>query len=100
MITVLDDMRDRKLISNDEFLRLIYRFFGETIDAAEMLQKAAAEGKQGEPPAVKPTYGDPTKKIINPEQDKTIKDLSKLSAGADGVDPRNAAPSGRQREGE
>jgi hypothetical protein len=78
MITVLDDMRDRKLISNDEFLRLIYRFFGETIDAAEMLQKAAAEGKQGEPPAVKPTYGDPTKKIINPEQDKTIKDLEKI----------------------
>jgi hypothetical protein len=78
MITVLDDMRDRKLISNDEFLRLIYRFFGETIDAAEMLKKAATEGKQGEPPAVKPTTGDPTKKIINPEQDKTIKDISEI----------------------
>jgi hypothetical protein len=78
MITVLDDMRDRKLISNDEFLRLIYRFFGETIDAAEMLKKAATEGKQGEPPAVKSTTGDPTKKIINPEQDKTIKDISEI----------------------
>jgi hypothetical protein len=86
MITVLDDMRDRKLIDNDEFLRLIYRFFGETIDAAEMLKKAAAEtGKQGEPPA-KPESrppgsitGDPTKKIINPEQDKTIKDLEKIN---------------------
>jgi len=100
MITVLDDMRDRKLITNDEFLRLIYRFFGETIDAAEMLNKAASEGKQGEPPAKIPNPGDPTKKIINPEQDKTIKDLSKLSAGADSVDPRNVAPSGRQHEGE
>jgi hypothetical protein len=78
MITVLDDMRDRKLITNDEFLRLIYRFFGETIDAAEMLKKAEAEGKQGEPPAKVPTTGDPTKKIINPEQDKTIKDLEKI----------------------
>jgi hypothetical protein len=78
MITVLDDMRDRKLITNDEFLRLIYRFFGETIDAAEMLKKAEAEGNQGEPPAVKSTTGDPTKRIINPEQDKTIKDLEKI----------------------
>ena len=51
MISVLDDLRDRKLISNDEFLRLIYRFFGESVDAANMLQKAAAENEgQGERP--------------------------------------------------
>ena len=51
MISVLDDLRDRKLISNDEFLRLIYRFFGESVDAANMLQKAAAENEgQGEQP--------------------------------------------------
>ena len=50
-ISVLDDLRDRKLISNDEILRLIYRFFGETIDADEMLKKAAAEkGEQGRRP--------------------------------------------------
>ena len=42
-ISVLDDLRDRKLITNDEVLRLIYRFFGETVDADEMLKKAAAE---------------------------------------------------------
>lgn len=79
MITVLDDLRDRKLIDNEEFLRLIYRFFGETVDTAELLKKAAAENKQGEPPVKMPTYGDPSKKIINPEQDKTIKDLEKIS---------------------
>ncbi len=110
MITVLDDLRDRKLIDNDEFLRLIYRFFGETVDTGEMLKKAAAENKQGEPPQDKPAIGDPrsaaktpvggSKKIINPEQDKTIKDLSKLSAGAESGDPRNAAPTGRQHAGE
>ena len=100
MITVLDDLRDRKLIDNDEFLRLIYRFFGETIDTDEMLKKAAADSKQGEAPAKNPVIGNPVKKVINPEQDKTIKDLSKLSAGAESGDPRNAAPSGRQHAGE
>ena len=63
MITVLDDLRDRKLINNDEFLRIIYRFFGETVDAAEMLKKAAAENKQGEPPAKMYFTGNPTQKI-------------------------------------
>lgn len=48
MISILDDLRDRKLITNAEFLRLIYRFFGETIDADDMLQQAAREsGDQG-----------------------------------------------------
>ncbi|MDK2980229.1 MAG: hypothetical protein PWQ55_576 [Chloroflexota bacterium] len=49
MISILDDLRDRKLITNDEFLRLIYRFFGETVDADDMLKRAAKEnGEQGE----------------------------------------------------
>ena len=48
MISILDDLRDRSLITNSEFLRLIYRFFGETVDADDMLQKAAKEtDKQG-----------------------------------------------------
>lgn len=100
MISVLDDLRDRKLIANDEFLRLIYRFFGETVETTEMLKKAAAEKTQGEAPAKIPNYGDPTQKKIDPERDKTIKNLTELSAGADSGDPRNVAPSGRQHEGE
>jgi hypothetical protein len=51
IISVLDDLKDRQLITNEEILRLIYRFFGETIDADEMLKKAAAEkGEQGRRP--------------------------------------------------
>ena len=84
-ITVLDDLRDRKLITNDEFLRMIYRFFGETVDADEMLKNAAAaKDKQGTLPEVN-SYGNPTQKSsdpstnkdnkILPEKDKTIKDL-------------------------
>ena len=40
MINVLSDLKDRNLIANDEFLRVIYRFFGETVDAEDMLKKA------------------------------------------------------------
>jgi len=51
MSSVLGDLRDRGLISNDEVLRLIYRFFGETVDAEAMLKKAAADdGVQGSRP--------------------------------------------------
>lgn len=54
MASVLGDLRDRKLISNDEFLRLIYRFFGETVQPGDMLKKAAVESGQGESPATAP----------------------------------------------
>jgi hypothetical protein len=84
-ITVLDDLRDRKLISNDEFLRMIYRFFGESVDADAMLQKGAAEkDEQGKLPEIKQVGNPVTKKInpqdninLNPEKDKTVKDLTK-----------------------
>jgi hypothetical protein len=83
-ISVLDDLRDRKLIGNDEFLRMIYRFFGETVDTAEMLKQAEAEkGDQGELPEPK-GVGNPTSKPfnpqdainLNPEKDKTVKNLT------------------------
>lgn len=52
MIGILDDLRDRSLITNSEFLRLIYRFFGETVEADDMLEQAAKEkGTQGKNPA-------------------------------------------------
>jgi len=48
IIDVLGQLKDRQLITNEEHLRLIYRFFGETVDTEEMLTKAAAEkGDQG-----------------------------------------------------
>ena len=51
MINILDDLRDRQLITNAEFLRLIYRFFGETVDADDMLERAAKEkDEQGRNP--------------------------------------------------
>ena len=83
-INVLDDLRDRKLITNDEFLRLVYRFFGEAVDADDMLQKAAAEkNDQGKLPEAKPLGNPITKKInpqdninLNPEKDKTVKNLT------------------------
>ena len=46
MISVLGDLRDRSLIANDEFLRIIYRFFGETVDAEAMLARAKKQAKE------------------------------------------------------
>ena len=75
MISILDDLRDRSLITNSEFLRLIYRFFGETVDADDMLQKAAKEsGEQGKKPdsgqqGKGVSDGYPTAKIKDPPID-------------------------------
>lgn len=86
IISVLDDLKDRQLITNDEVLRLIYRFFGETIDADEMLKRASAEkSDQGKLPAsntsgVPKVKGfDPSGKKIEPDKDKTIKNIGELS---------------------
>jgi len=43
ILTVLSDLRERHLIDNAEFLRLIYRFTGETIDVEDMLSRGRAE---------------------------------------------------------
>ena len=58
MIEVLANLKDRNLIANEEFLRLIYRFFGESVDAEEMLSKAKGEiditqGRDNNPPQVR-----------------------------------------------
>ncbi len=77
MISVLNNLRDRSLISNDEFLRVIYRFFGETVDADEMLKRAKKEQdeKQGKDLTAKPKpNGYPTNKIISPPD----KELDKI----------------------
>ena len=74
IISVLDDLKDRKLITNEEILRLIYRFFGETIDADEMLKKAAAEkGGQGRRPLSK-TRGSPNRDGLKPPPVRGRKD--------------------------
>jgi len=43
MIDVLASLKDRALISNAEFLRVIYRMFGESVEAEDMLKRAARE---------------------------------------------------------
>ncbi|MDO9546628.1 MAG: hypothetical protein Q7J07_07760 [Pelolinea sp.] len=83
MVEVLANLRDRSLIANDEFLRLIYRFFGETVDADDMLTRAQKDQdkKQGKDldPKTK-TTGNPSAKVINPPDDGVIldpKDMTK-----------------------
>jgi hypothetical protein len=50
---VLGEVRDRGLIDDAEFLRLIYRFCGESVDTEEMLARgrAAAPREAGKRPA-------------------------------------------------
>ena len=43
MINVLRELKDRDLIANEELLRVIYRFFGESVDALAMLEKAKSQ---------------------------------------------------------
>jgi hypothetical protein len=43
---VLSDLRDRNLIDNAEYLRMVYRFCGEYIDIPEMMNRAKEEGPQ------------------------------------------------------
>jgi len=67
IITVLAALRDRKLMTNDEMLRLIYRFMGETVDAEELIKQAAKEtADQGLLPEIN-SGGDPSRKIKTPE---------------------------------
>ena len=44
--SVLVGLRQRGLIDNDEFLRMVYRFCGEYVDVDEMVKRAEAEGIQ------------------------------------------------------
>ena len=48
MINVLCELRDRQLIDNAEFIRLLYRFAGETADAEELLKRGKAAGITGQ----------------------------------------------------
>ena len=68
MVDVLSSLRDRSLISNEEFLRVVYRFFGETVDASDMLAKSKSEmdEQQGKTPAGEK----PDRKIIPEKKQK------------------------------
>lgn len=75
MVEVLTNLRDRSLIANDEFLRVIYRFFGETVDADEMLKRALKDkdSEQGKDLSTKnKPDGNPSKKVINPPDDGVL----------------------------
>lgn len=60
----LATLRDRNLIDNAEFLRLLYRFAGESIDPTEMLARAAAEG--GQPALPTRRANAPTAALVDP----------------------------------
>jgi hypothetical protein len=44
IINMLSDLRDRQMITDEEYLRLAYRFAGEVVDVEDMLAKAELEG--------------------------------------------------------
>lgn len=44
IINMLGDLRDRMLITDEEYLRLAYRFAGEIVDVEDMLAAARLEG--------------------------------------------------------
>jgi len=56
LVNSLTILRDRQMIDDSEFLRLVYRFAGETVDVDEML----ARGKKAGPPLVPQTSGSST----------------------------------------
>ena len=80
MIKVLSDLKDRNLIANDEFLRVVYRFFGESVDAETMLKKAKSEigEKQGKAPPWPDQSGGDSLDLKLPPVDDGIKDKAPI----------------------
>jgi len=66
ILNVLTSIRDRNLIDNSEFLRLLYKFTGETVDIEDML----ARGKKNEPLPNEPPPANviPDAPVIDPHQ--------------------------------
>ncbi len=54
IINLLGELRARVLITDDEFLRLAYRFAGEIVDVEDMIEKARAQGPAKFPIPVAP----------------------------------------------
>ena len=54
LVNSLTILRDRQMMDDSEFLRLVYRFLGESVDVDEMLARGKAAG-----PAVTPSPGVP-----------------------------------------
>jgi hypothetical protein len=44
IVNMLSDLRDRNMITNDEYLRMAYRFAGEIVDVEDMIAAAKKEG--------------------------------------------------------
>lgn len=57
--SALSNLRDRQLIDDQEFLRLIYRFCGETADVEDMLKRGDKAGPPKLPPDRKSTDARP-----------------------------------------
>ena len=79
-------LRDRQMIDDSEFLRLVYRFAGETVEVDEMLARGKAAGPALVPQnnlAPAPSDANPS---ANPPAAKTTLPASKL------VDPTTGEP--------
>ena len=88
IINMLGDLRDRMLITDEEYLRLAYRFAGEIVDVEDMLAAAKKEGipvkASTDPNAVK--VGVAGAKTPGPENER-INGTTRAKSGADVVDP-------------
>jgi hypothetical protein len=72
--SVLQNARDRALIDDSEYLRLLYRFSGESVDVPEMLARGKAAGfplLPGQGPAAKPNSAQPIKVDAESGEEKT-----------------------------
>lgn len=67
--SVVHDARDRGLIDDAEYLRLIYRFCGESVNIEEMLERGKAAGRRERTPHAK-TISQPVKIDIETGEEK------------------------------
>lgn len=74
MLGVLSEVRNRGLIDDSEFLRLMYRFCGESVDVEEMLARGAKAGEVRDlnPPVFSAVTGEREKRPARRKKDPTL----------------------------
>jgi hypothetical protein len=65
LVNSLTILRDRQMVDDSEFLRLIYRFLGESVDVDEMLARGKAAGPSLVPQAPAPAPAPDSKPGVN-----------------------------------
>jgi hypothetical protein len=80
LVNSLVVLRDREMIDDSEFLRLVYRFAGESVDVDEMLARGKAAGPPKVPgvnPVVSKVDTTPSPAIKTP----ALKDIVNVETG-------------------